>query len=156
MKLHNAQTLQMYTYGSGLFVILVVFGLVLDTFFPTNQYASSWWQPLGIILIIVGTLMALVAITSLRTIRNRIKKHGGVNMYTGVYTYMRHPDYVSYILLGFGLGFILQSVIVLGLSILFVGALRAIAHSKDMHLMSDDSPMRVEYTAYYKKVRRFF
>ena len=146
----------MYTYGSSLFVVLVVCGLVLDTFFPTNQYAEMWWQPLGIILIIIGTIVALVAITSLRTIRNRIKNHGGVNMYTGIYTYMRHPDYVSYILLGFGLGFVLQSVVVLGLTILFVGALRTIADSKDEHLMSDDSPMRVEYTAYYKKVRRFF
>lgn len=146
----------MYTYGSSLFVALIVCGLVFDTFFPTNQYAQSWWQPLGIILILLGTIVALAAITSLRTIRNRIKNHGGVNMYTGVYAYMRHSDYMSYILLSFGLGFVLQSVIILGLAILFVGALRVVADSKDKHLMSDDSPMRDEYAAYYKKVRRFF
>lgn len=146
----------MYTYGSSLFVLLVVCGLILDTFFPTNQYTQNWWQPLGIILIVAGTGLALLAISSLKIIRNKIKNHEGVNMYVGVYTYMRHPDYVSYILLGFGLGFVLQSIIIVCLTIVFTLVLRVIAHKKEKHLMSDDSPMRAEYTAYYKKVRWFF
>ncbi len=156
MKEHNKKTLQIYTYAPSLFIIFVMLGFMADAYYPTNNFASFWWQPLGLTLLVVGTLLIWWAMMSLKKIRRSIKRREGVNMHVGAYAYMRHPDYIGYILIGVGFGFALQSVIVVVSSVLFWYILRKIADHKEVHVSNDESPMRDHYREYTKKVKRYF
>jgi len=156
MKEHNTKTLQMYTYAPSLLVFVVIIGFMLDSFFPTQYFFATWTQYIGMGLIFTGTLIVVWAMNSLKIIRRRIKKHEGIHLYTGAYRYDRHPDYVGYVCISFGFGFLLQSTIILILAALFVFVLRTIMDKKETHLVNDDSPMRGHYIEYKKKVKRFF
>lgn len=155
--IRNAERAHIYTYIPSLFVIVMVVALSLDVFFPNPTASPFWTEEVGIFALVLGSTLLYWAHVSSKIIRKDVvSSQNNVNFFVGPYRYVRHPSYLGMVFVGLGISLIMNSVIVLGATILFYVCARIVATKEEKHLLHGDSHVKQHYGEYSKKVKRFF
>lgn len=155
--IRNAERAHIYTYIPSLFVVVMVAALSLDVFFPNPVYPPFWAEEVGILALVLGSIILYWAHVSSKIIRKDVvSSENDVNFFVGPYKYVRHPSYLGMVFVGLGISLIMNSVIVLGTTVLFYVCARIVATKEEQHLLHEDSHVKHHYSEYSKKVKRFF
>ena len=137
-------------YATALFL-----GLVLNYLFPITLLSDVWRYSVGIALLIVsGANIPLVIIRykKLKTPFN-VRKPATALITDGPNRYSRNPGYLSLTLLYLGIGFILNNIWILGLSIPVISGMDLwIIRREESHL---EAVFGKEYLRYKSAVRRW-
>jgi len=115
--------------------------------------ALSWLKYVGLILLIPIIFLWPLPVFTLRKYGN-ISANGSFLATTklvkkGIYRLIRHPQYLSFILLNAGMALINQDIITIAISILSIGLL-SFGIKEEEQILTDQ--FGEEYTSYQKKV----
>ena len=144
----SVERAHLHIYVPSLFIIVMSASLIADALFPTPIYG----------LLFLGSLLLYAAHVSSKKIRKDVSttEDGSVNFFVGPYAYVRHPGYLGMVLVGIGMSFILNSIIILVSTIVFYLIARAVVIREEQHLLHEDSHVKEGYGEYKKRVKRFF
>ncbi len=136
------------------YLIAIVLGFVLNSIFPIH-YSPTFFNPLGVVFIILGTVVALWSQRS--TSKNRSSRIKGEEVMTensfksGPYAFVRVPTQYSIFLMTLGLAFIYGSVLMIAMTILAFIVGRFYFIPKEEHHLSQKYGQA--FLDYKKKVR---
>jgi len=129
----------------------------LSPLIHNTQFANFWLPWLGFVgamLGVSGLILRYFALTTLgrfftRTLRET-KKHQLVT--TGIYQYIRHPGYLSDILIFLGAGFLTQNFLVMGIIAISFAAAYSYRIKTEEKMLKEIFPH--EYAKYQKTSKR--
>jgi len=138
------------------YVTALLIGLGLQYFFPITFLSSVWHYSIGSALALsAGTIIPFVVIryNKSKTPFFDVRKPSKVLITDGPNRYSRNPGYLSLTLLYLGIGFILNNIWILGLSIpVILGMDLLIIRREESHL---EAVFGKEYLRYKSAVRRW-
>lgn len=149
---------QRHAYVPSLFIIVMVVAITLDSLLSDEIYSASWAYTFGLFFIFFGTVLLYFANKSVKKIRKNIREcteETDVNFFVGPFAHIRHPGYVSLVLIGIGFSLTVNSFFILFGTLIFYIFARAVATKEEEHLLSDESHVKEPYANYVKKVKRF-
>jgi protein-S-isoprenylcysteine O-methyltransferase Ste14 len=112
---------RMATQGPLIFLAFLILGFVVKTFFDLPLLHKEIVMPLGIVLLITGTILLYFAERARLHKQTEIKtglRHTLNQMMYGVYRFSRHPGYLAILMMFFGIAGIANSLIMFALGIL--------------------------------------
>jgi protein-S-isoprenylcysteine O-methyltransferase Ste14 len=143
-----------FTYAPSIFILFVTLSFFADVFVQRPISSVDWLAYLGMAVIALGTFLAFSAYkASIVFQKDAENLEDGLDFFVGPYRYLRHPVYVSFLLLGLGFACVLNSQIMLiSVLVLFV-IMRFIVLQEEILL---EIKYQEQYRSYQQNVRRFF
>lgn len=93
------------------FLVAVIFGVILDVIFNISIFGHPSYQYAGIIMIVIGSVLAYWAQSTANCTKEELEKMGKVREFArGPYKYSRNPTHIGLTLMTLGLGFLINSV----------------------------------------------
>lgn len=145
------------SYSTLVFAFALFVAVLLDIAFPYKFLSEPWNQLLGVFVVMLGTLVVFWAENVGRKYSEQRKRgevtHVG-HISQGIYSYTRNPKYVGLGILLIGLGVILNSLFVIGASIVSILVIHFFLIGREEELLA--SRHGDIYHEYAKKVKRWF
>lgn len=137
------------------YITALLLGLVLHYFFPFTLLSEMWKYSIGIVLISISSTIIPFVIIRYKKSKTPfdVRKPAKVLITDGPNRYSRNPGYLSLTLLYLGIGFILNNIWILGLSIpVILGMDLLIIRREESHL---EAVFGKEFLRYKSAVRRW-
>ncbi|MEN9582976.1 MAG: Phospholipid methyltransferase [Candidatus Parcubacteria bacterium] len=129
----------------------VILGVFLSILIPSKMLPSGLAHVLGILFILVATLLIFWALKTSARFRHRERKGEARNFHSGPYRWLRNPTSFSLAVLVIGLGFLMNSLMIVCLSA--VGYwLSYIVYEEEKERIMEEK-YKEEYINYKNKVR---
>jgi len=138
-----------------IYVTALVLGLVLNYFFPITLLSDVWGWGIGISLMIISGVMASIVVIRYKKSKTTfdVRKPATVLIIDGLNHYSRNPGYVALTLLYLGIGFVLNNIWVLGLTVLLLLIMDLWIIRREEHNLEEI--FGEEYLQYKSRVRRW-
>jgi protein-S-isoprenylcysteine O-methyltransferase Ste14 len=128
----------------------VIFGIFLSVLFPSKMLPAGLANTVGITLIVVATTLIFWSLKTSAKFRKREKKGEARNFHTGPYKWLSNPTSFSLAILVIGLGFLMNSLMIICLSAVGYWLSYIIYEEEKEKIMTEK--YKDEYTEYKKKV----
>jgi protein-S-isoprenylcysteine O-methyltransferase Ste14 len=134
----------------------IVLQLVLHFFLPIGTLFSGLWRLLGLIPLAIGLVLNLRADAALHKANTTVKPDEAPRelVTAGPYGFSRHPMYLGFVLILFGVAALLGSVTPLLVVPIFGAAMEMVFIRKEEQTMAATFGNR--WTEYRSRVRRWF
>lgn len=121
-------------------------GIVIYALFATVKIEYTWLFVLGLVCYLLGLLLCAISIVN-------FSSPSDVGMNTnGIYRFSRNPMYVSYFVCFVGMAALTQSLVLLGMVVIFQISAHWIILSEERWCLET---FGLPYAQYMKKVRRY-
>jgi protein-S-isoprenylcysteine O-methyltransferase Ste14 len=157
-KKHDLTHEQQITYWGSFPPIIqflgLIIGIIFEYFFPTKMFPPHTSEILGIVLIILGSIIIFSAQKASAAFRAR-ERRGEVRVFhKGAYRWFHNPTSFALALLVIGLGFILNSLMIVLLSAVGYWLSYIVYEEKKQRIMTEK--YKDDYTNYKKKIKSIF
>jgi protein-S-isoprenylcysteine O-methyltransferase Ste14 len=132
----------------------LVIGIIFQYFFPAKMFPQSISETVGIILIILGTIIVYMSQKASAAFRARERRGEARVFHKGVYRWFHNPTSFALALLVIGLGFILNSLMIVLLSAVGYWLSYIVYEEKKQRIMTEK--YKDDYTNYKKKIKSIF
>ncbi|HXT01324.1 MAG TPA: isoprenylcysteine carboxylmethyltransferase family protein [Elusimicrobiota bacterium] len=136
-------------------LLSILFGAVLNWFRPAPMVSESLRWPLGALLILGGVGIAVSCSRLFKKAQTNIapSKTTSHIVTTGVYGLSRNPIYLSFVIVGVGIAFAVNSLWIALVQIPVVLLIRKFVIANEEHYL--ESKFGDEYRSYKRNVRRW-
>jgi protein-S-isoprenylcysteine O-methyltransferase Ste14 len=135
--------------------VAIILIILLHFIFPIAQVFTIPWNLVGIIPLIVGAALNLSADNAFKRYQTTVKpyKESNALITEGVYRFSRHPMYLGFVLILFGLSLLLGSISPYIVVILFAILMDVVFIRVEESML--EATFQDEWKEYKSKVRRW-
>lgn len=136
-------------------LVAVIIMLVLHFLFPGSMIISSPWNLLGLVPLVCGVVINLIADRAFRLAGTTVKPFEETNalITTGVYRISRHPMYLGFVLILIGLAALVRSLTTWIVIPVFIVVVDYIFIRMEEHMI--ETKFGRDWSEYKQKVRRW-
>jgi protein-S-isoprenylcysteine O-methyltransferase Ste14 len=136
-------------------LIALLMMLILRFSQPLNQIISPPWNLLGIVPLLFGIGINLLADKALRDAHTTVKpfQESNVLVTVGVYGFCRHPMYFGFVMLLIGIAILLGALTPWVIVVIYFALLEIIFIQVEERMLSEK--FGLDWTDYKRKVRRW-
>ena len=136
-------------------LLSILFGALLNWFWPAPIVSESLRWPLGALLILGGSgiLVSCTRLFKKAQIKIAPSKTTSHIITTGIYSLSRNPIYLAFVIVGVGIAIAVNSLWILLMQIPVVFLIRKFVIAKEEHYL--ESKFGDEYRIYKQNVRRW-
>jgi len=138
-----------------IYVTALFLGLALNYFFPITLLPDVWGWGIGIAFMVISGVMASFVVIRYKKSKTTfdVRKIATVLITDGLNRYSRNPGYVALTLLYLGIGFVLNNIWVLGLTVPLLLIIDLWIIRREEHNLKEI--FGEEYLQYKSRVRRW-
>lgn len=143
----NIHALLFHSYF--IYLVAVILGVLFDVVVPSKIFVGVKYQYLGIILIVLGSILAYWAQKTSGNYKEEIAKLKNKSFFNrGPYRYIRNPTHLGLLFMTLGLGVLIES--------LFSVVFTVIAHTvtKIFFTRKQDKILEIKYGQIYKDYKK--